>query len=88
MTDIAFAFEIDGQNVDPSEMTDPQTAAQLLRIAEGVLDRMEGIYCEEHQQAPRFLCHGSDPLTLSLEVFGCCDTLIARAEQRLGEAAD
>jgi hypothetical protein len=83
MADISFAFKIGGETIDPSEIKDEAVSTILESIVESVVDRIEDLECEEHKEAPRFLCTGEDFNDLSIQVFGCCDKLIKTVEEKL-----
>ncbi|SCZ49975.1 hypothetical protein [Thiohalomonas denitrificans] len=85
---VAFAFQIGGRELDPAQMEDPQEAALLQEIVESVVDRTELLQCSEHGEPPRFLCSGENINELSLEVFGCCESLVGEVEKLLNEAAE
>ncbi len=82
---VAFAFQIGGQEINPTEVEDPHEAALLQDIVESVVDKTELIQCSEHGEPPRFLCSGDNIDELSLEVFGCCDALVEEVKKRLNE---
>ncbi len=84
---VAFAFEIGGREIDPAQVEDQEEAALLQDIVESVVDKTELLQCSEHGEPPRFLCSGENINELSLEVFGCCESLIREDEELLNEAA-
>lgn len=83
MTEIAFAFEIGGKSIDPASLKDTAQAAIVEDIVESIVERIGNLTCEEHGERPRFLCHGDSFDELSLEVMGCCDSLIAHVMTKL-----
>ena len=84
---VAFAFQIGGREINPAEVEDPQEAALLQDIVESVVDKTELVQCSEHGEPPRFLCSGESIDELSLEVFGCCESLVSEVEKLLNRAA-
>lgn len=86
MSGIPFAFEIDGKAVDPNDVEDPAEAAMLRSIMASVADRVEDIYCKEHNEGPHFVCTGTSYDDLNLEVLGCCDALVEQVQKRLSDS--
>lgn len=84
---VAFSFQIGGREVDPTRMDDPQESAVLRDIVETVVDKTELVVCPEHGEPPRFLCAGESIDALSLQVFGCCQSLVDEVEKRLNRSA-
>jgi len=74
--EVAFAFEIDGKEIDPREVTDPEIKTKIEKIVESVSGKVGGLRCPSHDEAPRFVCSGPSFDDLSMEVYGCCDTLV------------
>ena len=73
---VAFAFEVNGEPIDPTKIKDTKIAKQLESIVESVVDKVGDLQCPEHSEAPRFICSGPDFDDLTLEVQGCCDKLV------------
>jgi hypothetical protein len=80
---IAFAFEIGGKVVDPSKIENPEEGKIVKSIMESVSDRIEDLHCQEHDEGPHFVCTGTCFEDLTLEVMGCCETLVEQATKRL-----
>ncbi len=83
MRGIAFAFEIGGKAVNPDKIENPDESKIIKAIMESVSERVGDLHCQEHDEAPRFVCTGDSYEDLSLEVMGCCEALIERVKQRL-----
>ncbi len=49
-------------------------------------DKLRGIRCPRHQQAPRVKFHGSSLREISITMTGCCDQLIELANRAIAEA--
>ena len=47
------------------------------------LRKLDGLYCAQHRQSPRVNFTGSTLQTVTIRMSGCCDTLIARANQKI-----
>ncbi len=73
---VGFAFEINGEEVDPRKIDDAETRKKIEKIVESVAGKVGGLRCPHHDQTPRFICHGPDFDNLEMEVDGCCDTLV------------
>jgi len=73
---VPFAFEVNGEAIDPTNIKDAEIAKQLDAIVESVVDKVGDLKCPEHSEAPRFICSGPDFDDLTLEVQGCCDKLV------------
>jgi hypothetical protein len=80
---IAFAFEVNGETLDPSKIEDPSQKSFIETIVESVYDRVHDIKCTEHNELPRFLFSGPSLEELSLEVYGCCDNLVELVKTKL-----
>gem|GEM_PF-647062 len=80
---LPFAFQIGGEDLDPANIDDPQTAAIVHDIVESVTDRVGDLVCPEHNEPPRFLCTGEDLESLEMEVMGCCDRLVGMVKEKL-----
>jgi len=74
--EVAFAFEINGEQINPGEIKDSEITLKIEAIVESVAGKVGGISCPDHMEAPRFICSGPDFDNLSLEVLGCCDKLV------------
>lgn len=83
MHEIPFAFEIGGKSVHPADLENEQEKQQLQEIVNSIIDRVEDMRCEEHNDVPHFLLYGETIDDLSLEVHGCCDKLVEQASARL-----
>jgi len=73
---VPFAFEVNGEAIDPTRIKDTKIAKQLENIVESVVDKVGDLKCPEHDEAPKFICSGPDFDDLNLEVLGCCDKLV------------
>lgn len=73
---MAFAFEVNGEAIDPAKVKDAKIAKQLESIVESVVDKVGDLRCPEHDKAPKFICSGPSFDDLNLEVEGCCDKLV------------
>jgi hypothetical protein len=49
------------------------------------LNKLEGLRCGKHRQSPRVLFEGMTLQTVTIRMSGCCDALIARANQKIAE---
>jgi len=87
-TEIAFAFEIGGKQIDPASLKDTAQAAMVEDIVESVVERIGNLRCEVHGERPRFICRGESFDDLSLEALGCCDSLIAHVMTRLNKPVE
>ena len=74
--EVPFAFEIAGEEIDPTKIEDPKIVRKIEQIVESVAGKVGGLRCPVHSEPPRFVCHGPDYDNLSLEVLGCCDKLV------------
>ena len=83
MLEIPFAFEIGGKTIHPADLESEQEKRQLQDIVNSIIDRVEDMRCDEHGDTPRFLLYGETVDDLSLEVHGCCESLVERATERL-----
>lgn len=81
--EIPFAFEIGGKPINPADITDPHEVAVLKNVVNSIIDRIEDMQCPLHKQPPRFVCRGDSVDDLSLEVLGCCDSLVDMVKERL-----
>ena len=73
---VAFAFEVNGEAIDPTKIKDAKIAKQLDAIVESVVDKVGDLRCPEHSEVPKFICSGPSFDDLNLEVQGCCDKLV------------
>ena len=48
-------------------------------------DKLRGIRCPRHHQAPRVKFHGSSLREISITMTGCCDQLIELANRAIAE---
>ena len=74
--EVAFAFEIDGEEINPGEVTDVEIKNRIEKIVESVSGKVGGLRCPHHDEPPRFVCFGPNFDDLSIEVHGCCDELV------------
>jgi hypothetical protein len=47
------------------------------------LGKLDGLRCPEHRQPPRVDFRGTTLQTITIRMSGCCDTLIALANQKI-----
>jgi hypothetical protein len=83
MSDIGFAFEIDGRTIDPSNIEDPVEAEIINNIVESIVSQVGDLVCPEHKEAARFMCTGDSLDSLTLEVEGCCDAMIDKVKAQM-----
>ncbi len=48
-------------------------------------DKLRGVRCPRHHQAPRILFRGSTLRDVSIQMSGCCETLIEMANRAIAE---
>ena len=60
----------------------PQEAIEDFK--QHTLGKLDGLRCPVHRQAPRVDFHGTSLRTVSIRMSGCCDALIALANQKIG----
>lgn len=85
MKELAFAFYIDGEMIDPASIEDPEKSAVIQNIVENIAQRVGELECAEHGEAPRFVCAGETYNDLTLEVQGCCEALIEQVKVKLAD---
>jgi len=49
------------------------------------LGKLNGLRCPEHRRPPRVDFHGTTLQTVTIRMSGCCDTLIALANQKIAQ---
>ena len=83
--EVAFAFEINGEEINPAEVTDAEIKTKIEKIVESVSGKVGGLRCPHHDEGPRFVCFGPNFDDLSMEVHGCCDALVDIVKGGLSE---
>ena len=83
MADLAFAFQIGGQSINPAEVEDEEVKEEINYVIEAIMDQVGDLVCIEHGEAPRFLCTGENFDSVNVETFGCCDELIKEVKKRM-----
>lgn len=85
MKELAFAFYIGGELIDPAAIEDPEQYAIIQNIVESIAQRVGELECAEHGEGPRFVCSGESYSDLSLEVEGCCEALVEQVKVKLSD---
>jgi hypothetical protein len=83
--ELAFAFYIGGEMIDPAGIEDPEQSAAIQNIVESIAQRVGELECAEHGEGPRFVCSGENFSDLTLEVEGCCQALIEQVKVKLSD---
>lgn len=79
------SFEVNGKKVNPNNMGDAIEAAVLSSVSDSIKESVGSIRCPEHGESPKIKVIGSDLDNLSLEVSGCCETLVEQVKNELEE---
>jgi hypothetical protein len=61
----------------------PVTRDRLEEFKEETARKLRDLRCPDHQQAPRLRFHGGCLRNISIQMSGCCEKLIALANQRI-----
>ena len=51
-------------------------------------DKLRDVRCPRHHQAPRLKFHGSSLREMTIQMSGCCETLIEMANRAIAERAE
>lgn len=77
------SIEINGRKVNPRNMTNVLEKAIITDLTESLKKSTRGIRCDSHGESPKLKVKGKNLDNLSVEVNGCCDTLIERVKRVL-----
>lgn len=80
---LEISFEINGKKVNPNNIGDALESAMFQKIGESIKKAVGSVRCTEHNQAPKVLVKGKNLDNLSIEVSGCCDSIIKKATEKL-----
>lgn len=80
---IDLKFEINGRPANPNNFRDPLEKAVMEAVSKQIRQKVSACRCPEHGKAPSILAKGRDLRSLSFEVKGCCDKLIADVRRKL-----
>ena len=61
----------------------PLTQDQLQEFKEETARKLDGLRCPDHRQPPRLRFHGASLRDVSIQMSGCCEKLIALANQKI-----
>ncbi len=74
MLDIS--FQINGKSTNASSFQNELESAVYEEIKESIKQSVRLVHCSVHHEYPKIIVKGKDLNSLSIEVNGCCDTLI------------
>lgn len=80
---IGISYEINGKKVNPNNIGDALESTMFQQIGESIKKAVGSLRCTKHNQAPKVLVKGKSLDNLSIEVSGCCDSLIRKATDNL-----
>lgn len=80
---LEISFEINGKKVNPNNIGDALESAMFQKIGESIKKAVGSVRCTEHNQALKVLVKGKNLDNLSIEVSGCCDSIIKKATEKL-----
>ena len=58
-------------------------SARVEQFKQCTKDKLRGVRCPDHHQPPRLRFHGSSLRDVSIQMSGCCNKLIALANQKI-----
>ena len=61
----------------------PVTRDRLQEFKDQTASKLRDLRCPDHRQAPRLRFHGASLRDVSIQMSGCCERLIALANQRI-----
>ena len=61
----------------------PLTADPLQEFKEETARKLREVRCPDHRQAPRLRFHGASLREVTIQMSGCCQKLIALANQKI-----
>jgi hypothetical protein len=67
----------------PSVPAIPSPEEAIEDFKQHTLGKLNGVRCPIHRQAPRIDFRGATLQTVTIRMSGCCDALIALANQRI-----
>lgn len=80
---IDISFELNGRKVSPNNLGNALEAAMLNSVKDSISKSVGSIRCSEHGERPKIKAKGRSIDSLSLEVTGCCDSLIDQVKKKL-----
>ena len=80
---IDISFEINGRKVNPNSFGDAIEKAIINSILDSIKSSVQNIKCSEHGESPSIKVSGKNIDNLSMEVSGCCETLIKQVSRKL-----
>jgi hypothetical protein len=66
-----------------SIVQDPIAQDKVQEFKDWTARRVQGVRCPDHHQPPRLRFHGSSLRDVSIQMSGCCEKLIALANQKI-----
>ena len=63
----------------------PVSHGPVEEFKERTASKLREVRCPDHRQAPRLRFHGASLRDISIQISGCCEKLIALANQRIAE---
>ncbi len=80
---LEISFKINGKRVNPNNIGDALENAMLQEIVKSIKSSIGTLRCDEHNKSPKVLVKGRNFNSLSMEISGCCDSIIKKATDRL-----
>ena len=70
------SFQINGKKTNASSFKNELEKAVYEEIKESIEESVRLVHCSIHHEYPKLIVKGKDLNSLSVNVEGCCDTLI------------
>jgi len=80
---IDISFEINGRKVSANRVGNNLEAAILKSFRDSITRSVGHIRCTEHGGRPKIKAKGRGVDSMSVEVTGCCDTLVNRVKKKI-----
>lgn len=80
---IDISFELNGRKVSPNNLANSLEAAILNSVKESIRKSVGSTCCSVHGERPKIKAKGPSLDSLTLEVTGCCETLIEQVKKKL-----
>lgn len=80
---IDISYDIGGRKINPNNVKDALESAFFAAVADGIKKKIRSTRCLEHNGSPKIKVKGRSLNDLSMEVSGCCSSLIEKVKKEL-----
>jgi len=78
-------LKINGRDASPDSLGSAVEDAVLAKIKEQMTQKLSGLQCPEHNQAPKLEFEGNSLGDLKIQIRPCCEWMREEAQRRLNQ---